>query len=150
MTKSPASLFLKEPSRAKEARITLDLTGEALKKIKTAMVLGFALTGGDMVVLTDLEGKKISEMPTDLAAKIRIALRAQETVEAVVIERNKNIIDVLIKSSMPIFKEEEELTEDIKFGLSGAAEEGEEDADKDDADLTETDETEEDDTPVKE
>ena len=114
------------------------------------MVLGFALTGGDMVVLTDLEGKKISEMPTDLGAKIRVALRAQEMVEAVVIERNKNIIDVLIKSSMPIFKEEEELTEDIKFGLSGSSEEGEEGTDKDDADLTETDETEEDDTPVKE
>lgn len=133
------SLFIKEPARAKEVRFKLEIYGEAQKKIKTTDPIRFELGAGDDVIFTDEGGKKLGRVsPADLAKKLHGSIKAHQKVEGRVIERIKDTVDVLIKTSAPLFQEEEELTEDIRTGVAG--EEGETEGEEHDEE-TEKDET---------
>lgn len=140
MTQRLGSLFLKEPARAKEVRFKLEISGEALKSIKTTDPIKFELSGNDDVVFTNEAGKKLGHVtPTELAQKLRGSIKAHQKVEGRVIERIKDTVDILIKTAAPLFQEEEELTEDIRTGVTG--EETENDGEEHDEE-TEKDENE--------
>lgn len=138
MSERLGALFLKEPARAKEVRFKLSISGGALKKIKTTNPIKFELAGGDLVIFTDAEGKKLGEVaPVELAQKLRSSLKSHQKVEGIVIERIKDTVDVLIKTAAPLFQEEEELTEDIRSGAASVETDEEEESD----DQTEKDES---------
>lgn len=140
MSERLGALFLKEPARAKEVRFKLEITGESLKSIKATDPIKFELVGNEDVVFTNEAGKKLGHVaPADLAQKLRGSLKAHQKVEGRVIERIKDTVDVLIKTAAPLFQEEEELTEDIRTGVTG--EETETDGEEHDEE-TEKDETE--------
>lgn len=110
------SLFLKEPGRAKETRLELTAALPDLKKIQAGDILKFK-TDDDRILITDSEGKKLGEVEAeDLKQKIKWALKHGKDIFAVALGREKKSVGLLIKTEVPIFKDEpEEIGEDTRF-----------------------------------
>lgn len=132
--------FIKEAGKSKET--TLELSGSLndIKKLETGDILNFVVAGGD-IVLTGPDGKKVGVLEdTELRFKIRWALKKDGVVSAVIVDRDKKTVRIIIKSDISIFTEEEEEKlgeEKLKDENAEAAEDEEsENEEKDESEVT--------------
>lgn len=116
------ALFIKEPGRAKEIRLELTAPLPALKKLKAGDILDFKSEDGRLLVTND-KSAELGEMePGDLKEKIQWALQKNKEVFAVVLDREKKKVGLLIKTDAPLFKDDPEESGDLRlFAETGAS-----------------------------